>query len=129
MGASVTLTAVLNQIDLAKQLLIISAAGAIIWYVYKGSKSVLTGIDDVTTDLAQTYVDFKNPLVESVLRIKPQYFKNGVLTDEAFDVISEGYPDVYRVAFKDRRLRPEWLDLDNGQPITNEQFEMIVGSR
>jgi hypothetical protein len=124
-----TLSSALNQIELAKQLLIITAAGAVIWYVYRGSKTIMDKVDDVTTDLAKTWVDFKNPLVTSVLRIKPQYFKNGTLTNEAYQVISQGYPDVYRVAFLDKKLRPQWLHLANGKPITNEEFVTIVGSQ
>ena len=122
-----TLDSALNQLDLAKQLLIISAAGAVLWYVYKGAKVATDALDNVTTSAADAWVDFNNPLVNAVLRIKPQYFINGALTDEAFDVISQRYPDVYRVAFEDRKIRPDWAYLMDGQPVTNEEFQNIGG--
>jgi hypothetical protein len=113
----------LQKIEFSKQLLMISAAGAVLWFVYRGASKALGVVDDVTTGAADAWVDFNNPVVGAVIRLKPQYFNNGVLTSEAFKVISEGYPDFFRVAFTTAgKLKPEYTSLLDGQPITNEQF-------
>lgn len=118
-----TLSRALNNLEMAKQLLVVSAAGAVLWFVYRGSKAVVDTATEAAEDLAVLWVDINNPLVEAQIRLQPRYFNNGVLTNAAFDVISQGYPNLYRAAFTlDRRLRPEYTSLLNGDPVTDSMF-------
>jgi hypothetical protein len=117
-----TLAGTLNNLEIARQLLIVSAAGAVLWFVYKGTKGALNVIDDATTTAAGAWVDFNNPLISAQIRIKSQYFIDGVLTNDAFDVISAGYPNLYKTAFENRRLKPDFMYLLNGDAVTDDLF-------
>lgn len=104
-------------------LILVVGAGFFLWQSMKGWQQLQKAGDAVGSYLGETYVELTNPLVSPQIKIKPSYFDTmGILLPEAKRVISEGFPNLYRVAFMGNMLRPEYHYLLNGQHVTDKEF-------
>lgn len=99
-------------------------AGFIVWKAYQGL--TISG-DAAGSWLGDKLAPFLVPdVVGAQIRLQSRYFMaNGDLTQEAWRVISTGYPNFYRVAFEGRRIRPDYSYLvDSGQPIIDADYKL-----
>lgn len=108
--------------DVAKALFYGIAAFAI-YKAYTGWQSVGKGIGET---LGGWYADLTVPeVVDGQIKLKSAYFlPDGNLTPQAFEVITAGYPNLYRVAFLGRKIKPEYSHLvDSGRALTDNMFK------
>lgn len=104
-----------NRLQTVTSLLTLGVVAGVGYYGYKFIKAADKMADDVTGNIADTYVEITNPIVGAQLKIRPQYFidinvEPPKLNPEALNVIQSGYPVLFGKVFEpDGTIKNQYL--------------------